>query len=119
MENLNLIHLFILEIQSMLEKTMAKLATPISDMANQKIFDQVLIFVNLHQHAKNQANSSISSGDIVDLKTLQRDWLRGFRPLSQEQDFPQIWDLGKNTANNITFHRTNSEKFKYQIFQLI
>ena len=57
----------------MLEKTMAKLATPISDMANQKIFDQVLIFVNLHQHAKNQANSSISSGDIVDLKTLQPD----------------------------------------------
>ena len=103
----------------MLEKTMAKLATPISDMANQKIFDQVLIFVNLHQHAKNQANSSISSGDIVDLKTLQRDWLRGFRPLSQEQDFPEIWDLGKNRANNITFHRTNSEKFKYQIFQLI
>ena len=73
MENLNLIHLFILEIQSMLEKTMAKLATPISDMPNQKIFDQVLIFVNLHQHAKNQANSSISSGDIVYLKTLQPD----------------------------------------------
>ena len=54
----------------MLEKTMAKLATPISD---QKLFDQVSIFVNLHQHAKNQANSSISSGDIVDLKTLQPD----------------------------------------------
>ena len=85
MENLNLIHLLILEIQSMLEKTMAKLATPISD---QKFFDQVSIFVNLHQHAKNQANSSISSGDIVDLKTLQPDWLRGFSPISQEQDFP-------------------------------
>ena len=41
----------------------------------------------------NQANSSISSGDIVDLKVLQSYWLRGFRPISHGQDFAKsgIW----------------------------
>ena len=29
-------------------------------------FDQHLIYVNLHQHAKNQATSLICSGDMVD-----------------------------------------------------
>ena len=34
-----------------------------------------------------------------------------FWPLSQEQDFSEIEDLGKNTANNIIFHyRTSSGK---------
>ena len=33
----------------------------------------------MYQHAKNQAISSICSGVIVNLKTLQSDWLRGFR----------------------------------------
>ena len=39
------------------------------------------------------------------------DWLRTFWPLSQLQKFPQICDLCRNTANNISFHyRTNSVK---------
>ena len=56
-------------------------------MANQTIFDQLLIFVNLYQHAKNEAVSSIGSGQIIDLKILQSDWLRAFWPIPQEQDF--------------------------------
>ena len=50
---------------------MTRLATPISDHAHpktpkntQKCFDQ--LYVNLYQHAKNQANSLICSGDSVD-----------------------------------------------------
>ena len=39
---------------------------------------QLLFFVNLYQHAKNEAVSSICSGEIVDLKILQSDWLRAF-----------------------------------------
>ena len=31
--------------------------------------------------------SSICSGKIVHLEILQSDWLRGFWPISQEQDF--------------------------------
>ena len=49
---------------------------------------------------------------------LQSDWLRAFWPSSPELDFPQIWDLCRNTANSMNFHyRTNSEKSNYQIFQ--
>ena len=38
---------------------------------------------------KNEAVSSICSGEIVDLKILQSDWLRAFWPISQKQDFSQ------------------------------
>ena len=31
-----------------------------------KFFDQLLIYVNLYQHAKNQAISFICSGDMID-----------------------------------------------------
>ena len=47
-------------------------------MLTQKYFHQLLIYVNLYQHAKNPAISFIYSGDIVDLKILQSDWLRTF-----------------------------------------
>ena len=58
-------------------------------MPNQKIFDKVLIFVNLYQHAKTCTVSSICSGEMVNLKILEPDWLRPFWPISQEQDFSQ------------------------------
>ena len=47
-------------------------------MPNQCIFDQLLIFVNLYQHAKTEAALSIGSGEIADLKILHSDWLREF-----------------------------------------
>ena len=47
----------------------------------------------------------------VDLKILQSNWLRAFWPISWEMAFSQIWDLCRNTANNISFHyKTNSVK---------
>ena len=49
---------------------------------------------------------------------MQSDWLRTFWPISQEPEFSQIWDLCRNTANNINFHyRTNSVKINDKIFQ--
>ena len=59
-------------------------------MPNQKIFNQLLIFVNLYQDAKNEAVSLICSGEIVDLKILQSDWLSASWPMSQEQDSFEI-----------------------------
>ena len=44
---------------------MIRLATPISDQAHSKIFDQLLGYKNLYEHAKNQAISLSCSGDIV------------------------------------------------------
>ena len=74
-------------------------------------FDQLLISMNLYQHAKNQAFSPFSPRDTVDLKILQSDWSQAFWPISQEPDFSQVWDLCKNTAVNINFlYRPNSEK---------
>ena len=67
--------------------------------------------MNFYQHAKNQALSPLFSRDLVDFKILQSDWPRAFWSISQEPDYPQIWDLCKNTANNVNFHyRPKSEK---------
>ena len=35
---------------------------------NQKNFNQLLIFVDFYQHAKNKTVSSICSGELLDLK---------------------------------------------------
>ena len=82
-----------------------------------KNLNQLLIFLNFYQLAKDEDVSSISSGEIIDLKILQSDWLRPFWSLSQKQDFLKIWDLCKNKPNNINFHyRTYySPKIKDQI----
>ena len=50
---------------------------------------------------------------------MQSVWLKTFRSISQEEKFPQIGDLCRNTANNISFHyRTNSVKIKWSIFSI-
>ena len=83
---------------------------PFLTMLMKKFFDELLIFVILYQHTKNQAISWICSGDIVDLKMLQCDWLRAFCPISQEHS---------NTANDISFYYiTNSVKINDHIFQI-
>ena len=58
--------------------------------------------------------SSICSREIVDLNILQSDWLRAFWPISQKQDFQDLW---RNTANKINLHyRTTSVEIKDHIF---
>ena len=80
-------------------------------MPTQTFFNQLLIFKNLYQHLKNQA--IFCSGQIVDLKVLQPDWLKVLQSdwlISQELALPS------NTTNNINFHYgTNSEKLNDQI----
>ena len=53
-------------------------------------FNQLLISMNLHEYAKNQAFSSFCSKNIVNLKILQSDWSRAFWSVSQEPDFPRM-----------------------------
>ena len=52
-------------------------------------FNNLLISVNLYQHAKNQTFSSFCSRDIVDLKILQSDWPKTFWHISQEPNLFQ------------------------------
>ena len=59
-------------------------------MSTQKIIDQILIFLNLYQQAKNESTSLIFSGDIVHLRMLRTDWQTAFWHISQEQDSYQI-----------------------------
>ena len=62
-------------------------------MPHQKLFNQLLIFVNLYQH---EAVSSICSGEMLDLKVLESEWLRAFWPIFLEQKFFQTEDLYRN-----------------------
>ena len=83
-------------------------------------FSQLLISMNLYQHAKNQATSSFCSINVVDLKILQSDWPRALWPISLGPDFSQIWNLRRNGAHNINFnYRPNSEKTNDHIFHWI
>ena len=95
---------------------------PFLTMPTQKKIDQLLIYVNFYQHAKNQICSInislICSGDMVDYKILQSDWLRTIWPISHEQKFSQTCNLCRNLANNINFHyRPNSVKINAKSFQ--
>ena len=48
------------------QSPVTRLVMPILTMSIQKFFDQLLIYVKLYQHAKNQAILLICSGDVVD-----------------------------------------------------
>ena len=64
-------------------------------MPIQQFFNQILVFINSYEYAKNQAVSSIRSGHIADLQTLQFDWLRAFLYISKELDFPNYGIFGR------------------------
>ena len=81
-------------------------------MTHQKLFTQLVIFVNLYQHAKNEAVSSICSGEMLDLKILQSEWLRALWPICQEQNFSQTEGLYRNTVSNTNFHYKKKFSFK-------
>ena len=54
MKKIILFHLFIFDIQLNLESRDQTSHTPFWQIPTQKIFDQLLIFVMMYQHAKNQ-----------------------------------------------------------------
>ena len=61
------------------------------------------------QHAKNEAISFGSSGDINDEKILQPDRMRTFWHISREQQIYRIWARCRNKGNNIfSIHSENS-----------
>ena len=65
-------------------------------MHNQKIFDQLLIFVNLYQHAQNETVSALFSVVMTDLKILQSEWLtEHFGIFSQIKDCAETQQIIK------------------------
>ena len=90
MQKISLFHLFILQIESILES---------HHMTGHIHFwpRQLLNFqrpFNLHEFvpaSKKSVNSwdTVNYGEIVHLEIMQFDWLRVFWPKSQEQDFSE------------------------------
>ena len=60
-------------------------------MPTQKIFDQLFIFVNLYQHAKNQFISSVHSSDTVSFKVPSHDWPQPFLTMQAPKTFKLIF----------------------------
>ena len=54
---------------SSISSSRKRLATLFLTMPHQKLFNQILIFVNLYQHTKNEVVSLIYSGEMFDLKS--------------------------------------------------
>ena len=69
--------------------------------------------MNLYQHIKNLAISSICSRYIANLKILESDWSRTFWLISQKPDFFGLFPVTELHC------RPNSEKMNDQIFEII
>ena len=60
-------------------------------MPTQKNFDQLLIFVNLYQHAKNQFIPSLHSSDTVNFKVHSHDWPHPLLTMPTPETFKLIF----------------------------
>ena len=74
MQKINLFHPSIFVIQSILECSDRTNHTHIWPWTPQKFFDQLLIFLNPYQNAKNQFIQSVHSSDTVNFRVLSPDW---------------------------------------------
>ena len=64
------------------------------------------------------SGSVIPSQDICDQRILQSNWLKAFPAITQEQKFPQIWDLYSKIDKNINFYFRNfPARIDHKIFQ--
>ena len=69
-------------------------------------------------HAKNQCDPVIPSADICAQWILQSNWLKALLAITQEQDFPYIWELYSKIDININFYlSTFPAKINDSIFQ--
>ena len=82
------------------------------DHAHPNIFQPTFLFPEfVSTFKKSKEIVDLGFQEISYLKAWQSDWPRTFWRKSGEQDFSQIWDLCKDTSNNINFHyKPNSEK---------
>ena len=77
-------------------------------MPTQKNFDQLLIFVNLYQHAKNQFIPSVHSSDTVNFKVPSHDWPHPFLTMPTPKTFKLIFMKLYQYAKNKLIPLVNS-----------
>ena len=77
-------------------------------MPTQKFFDQLLIFLNLYQHAKNQFIPSVHSSDTVNFKVPSHDWPHPFLTMPTPKTFKLIFMKLYQHAKNKLIPLVNS-----------
>ena len=90
MQKITLFHLFILEIEPVLESHGKSGQTHFLTIPPQKFSNQLLNFMNMYRHAENPAITYFHFRDIVNFKILQPDWMKAFWPTTHNLEFSQI-----------------------------
>ena len=94
---------------------MTRLATPMITQKKFKIFDLLLIFVNLCQHAKNQFIPSVHPSDTVGFRVLSRDWPHPYLTIpthpKKVSAYPRVPALTEITFLNTSSHHYNISKY--------
>ena len=78
MQKISLFHLFILQIQSILESHHQTGHIHFWPCSPPRIFNHLLICVKLYQHANIQLVASVFSWDTVNFRVQRLDWLHSF-----------------------------------------
>ena len=63
---------------------------PFLTMLTTKLFNHLLVCVNLCQHAKNQLIPSVHSGDTVNFRVQRPDWPHPFLTIPNQKIFDQL-----------------------------
>ena len=96
---------------SQFKSPMTRMATHIFPHNHPNIFQSTFNFHESVSICKKAGYFIILFYEYIWFAILQSDWPRTLWPISQEPDFPDLWDLCRKIKNNINFHyRPNSEK---------
>ena len=82
MENISLFHLFRVPWEDWPHAFLT--------MPTQEIFDELTIFLNLYEHAKNQFIPSVNSSDTVHFRVRSHDWPNPFLTIATPKIFNHI-----------------------------
>ena len=78
----------------------------------------IFVLLAICLQAKKQRDPVIPSGDKCDQRILKSTWLKAFAAISQDQEFPQIWDFYGELDSNISFYMTTfPAKINHKTFQ--
>ena len=73
-------------------------------MTTPKCRTQLLPFMDVYLHAKNQSEISTTSGDTSNQRILQSDWPRALWAITREPEFSQTCGFREKSDNNSTLH---------------
>ena len=90
MQKLSLFHLFILQLQSILESSQQTGQTHLS-LPTPEIINHHITCMNLFQSAKNKLISSVHSWDTLSFRAERPDWPNSFLAMYNQKRFPSTF----------------------------